>query len=168
MSGSYDQSYQYQSNYNNQYPSGGFSYSYQSYPVDYQAQPYYKDARGSQDQYSYPQQQQFGTNDSYYGSQQPTQPGAAGPQQENDRGLLGAVAGGAAGAWGGHKAGHGFLGSIGGAIVGSLTEDYAKKHHKQGKQNKHHHKQQQNSHNNNSFASGGLASTASSFFNQKR
>jgi hypothetical protein len=49
------------------------------------------------------------------------------PMTEQDRGLLGALGGGAAGAWGGHKAGHGFLGAIGGAIMGSLAEDFAKK-----------------------------------------
>lgn len=54
---------------------------------------------------------------------------------DQDRGLLGALGGGVAGAWGGHKVGHGFLGTIGGAIMGSLTEDFVKdkkKHHGQG------------------------------------
>ncbi|RMZ89025.1 hypothetical protein DV736_g3744, partial [Chaetothyriales sp. CBS 134916] len=54
----------------------------------------------------------------------------------NDRGLLGAVAGGAAGAYGGHKVHHGFLGAIGGAIAGSLAEDAIKKH-KQEKKYEH-------------------------------
>jgi outer membrane lipoprotein SlyB len=54
---------------------------------------------------------------------------------ESDRGLMGALAGGAAGAFGGHKVGHGFLGTIGGAILGSLTEDFVKdkkQHHNSG------------------------------------
>lgn len=41
--------------------------------------------------------------------------------------MLGALGGGAAGAFGGHKVGHGFLGSIGGAIAGSIAEDLGKK-----------------------------------------
>lgn len=43
---------------------------------------------------------------------------------------MGAVAGGAVGAYGGHKVNHGFLGTIGGAITGSLAEDALKKHKK--------------------------------------
>ena len=58
------------------------------------------------------------------------------PAAEGERGLGGALAGGAAGAFGGHQAGHGFLGAIGGAIIGSLAEDKFKdhKHHKQDEQ----------------------------------
>ncbi|KPI38560.1 uncharacterized protein AB675_4253 [Cyphellophora attinorum] len=52
---------------------------------------------------------------------------SAPPMTESDRGLLGALAGGAGGGFLGHKAGHGFLGTIGGAIMGSITEDFAKK-----------------------------------------
>lgn len=52
---------------------------------------------------------------------------SAPPMTEQDRGLLGAMAGGAGGAFLGHKAGHGFLGTIGGAIMGSIAEDMAKK-----------------------------------------
>jgi len=39
------------------------------------------------------------------------------PGAEGDRGLMGALAGGAAGAYGGHKMGHGFIGGIGGAVA---------------------------------------------------
>lgn len=53
---------------------------------------------------------------------------APGGAQEGERGLAGALAGGAAGGYTGHKANHGFLGTIGGAIVGSLAEDAMKKH----------------------------------------
>ncbi|KAL4787050.1 CVNH domain-containing protein [Aspergillus varians] len=55
-------------------------------------------------------------------------PGAeAQDPSSNDRGVLGALAGGAAGAYGGHKVNHGVLGTIGGAITGSLAEDAIKK-----------------------------------------
>ncbi|KAJ9658494.1 hypothetical protein H2198_003646 [Neophaeococcomyces mojaviensis] len=47
---------------------------------------------------------------------------------EGERGLLGALGGAAGGGFIGHKTCHGFLGTVGGAIVGSLTEDWAKKH----------------------------------------
>lgn len=58
-------------------------------------------------------------------------PGGA---QEGERGLGGAVAGGLAGGFAGHKADHGFLGTIGGAIVGSIAEDAMKKHHNKDKE----------------------------------
>lgn len=48
--------------------------------------------------------------------------------QDGERGLAGALAGGAAGGFAGHKANHGFLGTIGGAIMGSIAEDAIKKH----------------------------------------
>lgn len=70
------------------------------------------------------------------------------------------MAGGAAGAFGGHKAGHGVLGALGGAILGSLTEDYAKK-------NKHHQKNKHGNGNGSSM-SGGLAPMASGFFNSHK
>lgn len=50
--------------------------------------------------------------------------------QEGERGLAGALAGGAAGGFAGHKANHGFLGTIGGAIMGSIAEDALKKNKK--------------------------------------
>ncbi|KAI1619608.1 CVNH domain-containing protein [Exophiala viscosa] len=66
----------------------------------------------------------------------PPQPAPGAPLDPNDpqaqdRGLMGAVAGGALGAYGGHKLHHGFLGTIGGAIAGSMTEDAYKKHKKE-------------------------------------
>ena len=172
MSGAYDQHYAYPQpgyNYNNQYqsqnsyPSGGFSDSYQQ---PYQNSQSYPNTRGT----SYPDNSysQNGANTSYYNNNGPNPQGP-----EGDRGLLGAAAGGAAGAFGGHKVGHGFLGTIGGAILGSLTEDYAKK----GKKNKHGKHNKQSSHgyrdngsnasSNNAYASGGIGSVASSFFNKK-
>jgi len=40
---------------------------------------------------------------------------------------MGALAGGAAGAFGGNKMGHGILGGLAGAFLGSKLEDKAKK-----------------------------------------
>merc|ERR1711939_973640 len=162
----YSQGYQNQnqnqySNYNqpastSSYPSDGFSGS-QSYQTQQQPYSYYEDNRAPHAQ-AHAQQDQYGSSNSYYNSS--SQPAPA-PGQEADRGMMGAMAGGAAGAFGGHKAGHGFLGSIGGAIIGSLAEDYAKKN----KKNKNHHKA--GGSNSNSMMGGGLGSTASSFFNRK-
>ncbi len=45
---------------------------------------------------------------------------------ESDRGLLGAIGGGFGGHFLGKKANHGFLGTVGGAILGSLAQDFAK------------------------------------------
>ena len=50
-----------------------------------------------------------------------------GAPQEGERGVLGALGGGAAGTYIGKKTCHSFLGAVGGAIVGSLAEDYAKR-----------------------------------------
>lgn len=78
------------------------------------------------DGHSQPPQSQYGQ------PQQPNyDPNAPGGAQEGERGLLGA----AAGAFGGHKlgksGGHGLLGTVGGAIMGSILEDKfkEKKHH---------------------------------------
>jgi len=51
---------------------------------------------------------------------------------DQDRGLLGAIGGGVGGRLLGKKANHGFMGTVGGAILGSLTEDWAKKNKKHG------------------------------------
>lgn len=56
---------------------------------------------------------------------------------------MGALAGGAAGGFAGHKMNHGFLGTVGGAIAGSMLEDGMtkdkkhKKHKKDKKEKKH-------------------------------
>ncbi|XXH04568.1 hypothetical protein Hte_010985 [Hypoxylon texense] len=44
--------------------------------------------------------------------------------EEGDRGIMGALAGGAAGAYGGHKMGHGVIGAVGGAFAGHKLEDF--------------------------------------------
>jgi len=148
MSGHNNSYYAPNNGYNNQYqstyPSSGFA----------QPQPYYGD--NSNQSYGYQNQQansyyqpQTGPGDAdpYYNNTQ--QPGQMNPDGTQDRGLLGAMAGGAAGAYAGHKTrGHGVLGALGGAILGSLTEDYAKK----GKKNKKN--------------KGGAASSGSGIFSQ--
>lgn len=53
-------------------------------------------------------------------------PGPGAEPVEGERGLLGAIAGGAAGAYGGHKVGHGFIGAVGGAYAGHKLEDHWK------------------------------------------
>lgn len=59
------------------------------------------------------------------------------PLAEGERGLMGALAGGALGAYGGHQMGHGIIGGIGGAIAGSKLEDHCKDKKKEKKHRKH-------------------------------
>ncbi|EAW11900.1 putative glutamine-serine-proline rich protein [Aspergillus clavatus NRRL 1] len=98
----------------------------------------------SQNQYDSNQSQPpYPTNDTY---PQQSLGQAPYPQgQQDERGLLGALGGGAAGAYAGHQAGHGILGTIGGALSGSVAEDAIKKHRKEkkekkDKEDKHEHK----------------------------
>jgi len=87
----------------NQFPQQG-AYPQDQYP---QGQP--------QHAYGQPGQQQYGSTD----------PNA---QAEGDRGLMGAMGGGAAGYFGGNKlGGHGIMGAIAGAVLGSKLEDKHKK-----------------------------------------
>ena len=52
-------------------------------------------------------------------------PHNAGPDgPDGERGLMGGLAGAAAGAYGGHKMGHGVIGAIGGAIAGHKLQDF--------------------------------------------
>jgi hypothetical protein len=93
---------------------------------------------GAQPQSQFPQQGAY-PGDQYPHGQQPNaygppgQPGAYGAtdpnaQAEGDRGLMGALGGGAAGYFGGNKmGGHGIMGAIAGAVLGSKLEDKAKK-----------------------------------------
>ncbi|KAL5049462.1 CVNH domain-containing protein [Aspergillus fruticulosus] len=113
--------------------SSGYQYQPQEYCGIYQQSPppYYQHPASPaavQSPYSY----------LYPPQPQPQQPQPAYPQgtdqdvqtnqDSNDRGVLGALAGGAAGAYAGHQVNHGVLGTIGGAIAGSLAEDAMKKH----------------------------------------
>lgn len=90
----------------------------------------------------FPQQGAY-PSDAYPPYSQPSQPGQQpynptdpAAQQEGDRGLMGALGGGAAGYFGGNKmGGHGIMGAIAGAVLGSKLEDRqkAKKHGHGGK-----------------------------------
>ncbi|KAL2828037.1 CVNH domain-containing protein [Aspergillus cavernicola] len=103
------QQYQYQY----QYPPYGESYQQQHPPPP--SYSYYQQPPPAQYQYASPPS---------------TYPQIAGPVTEapasDDRGILGALGGGAAGAYAGHQVNHGVLGTIGGAIAGSLAEDAIK------------------------------------------
>uniref|UniRef100_L7JBY8 LysM domain-containing protein n=1 Tax=Pyricularia oryzae (strain P131) TaxID=1143193 RepID=L7JBY8_PYRO1 len=52
--------------------------------------------------------------------------GPGGVGQDGERGILGAMGGGAAGGFAGHKMGHGILGAIGGAVAGHFAEEKVK------------------------------------------
>ena len=58
---------------------------------------------------------------------------------EGERGLMGALAGGAMGAYGGHQMGHGIIGVVGGAYAGHKLEDAVKDKRKEKKKHKKHH-----------------------------
>ena len=99
-----------------QYPPQG------QYPGQAPAQQFPQQGAYAQDQY--PQGQNA------YGQPQQGQHGATDPnmQAEGDRGLMGALGGGAAGYFGGNKmGGHGIIGAIAGSILGSKLEDKHKK-----------------------------------------
>ncbi|RAK74096.1 putative glutamine-serine-proline rich protein [Aspergillus fijiensis CBS 313.89] len=129
---------------------GGEGYPHQ--PYGQQPQPPYPQHGGPSPTPSgyppYPPQEGGGApyNDRPYSPYQQQQQQQPGPQQpppystnpnlppgatdDQDRGFLGAVTGGAAGAFAGHKVNHGFLGAIGGALTGSVAEDAIKNHRK--------------------------------------
>ncbi|KAL9622159.1 MAG: hypothetical protein Q9160_003502 [Pyrenula sp. 1 TL-2023] len=101
------------------------------------------DQRGYDPNQQYHQQQQqqqpYGQGYDQSNPQHQGQPGQNAPYDPNapegERGLGGALAGGAAGLFLGKKTGHSFLGSVGGAIMGSLAQDKYKDH---GKHSGHH------------------------------
>ncbi|KAF3764748.1 CNVH-domain-containing protein [Cryphonectria parasitica EP155] len=147
---------------------------------DYQPPAQYGGPRPSQGQYEPPYQ----SHSPYYspGSQPPVQQGAAadylsqgqqgppppGSNSEEDRGVMGALAGGAAGAWAGHKVHHGFLGALGGAFAGHKLQDAVQDHNKHKKDEEKYHKhspspppqhqQQQHQHQQRSYAGNFTAS----------
>ncbi|CRG89102.1 hypothetical protein PISL3812_06137 [Talaromyces islandicus] len=88
--------------------------------------PYY----APRETYPYPPQHQA------YLQQPPAYNAGPAAEAPDERGLLGAVAGGATGAFAGHQVHHGVLGAIGGAITGSVAEDAIKKHKKDKKERK--------------------------------
>lgn len=69
--------------------------------------------------------------------QSPPQGGPNGGPPEDERGVMGALAGGAAGAWAGHKVHHGFLGAMGGAFAGHKLQDAISDHRKESEQKKY-------------------------------
>ncbi|KAI9710566.1 MAG: hypothetical protein M1820_002702 [Bogoriella megaspora] len=75
-------------------------------------------------------------NQDYYNQGPPAEyahaPGAP-PPAEGERGLMGALAGGAAGGYGGHKMGHGLIGGLAGAYAGHKLEDGIKEKKKKKK-----------------------------------
>jgi len=113
--------------------------------------PYGEEGYGQQS-HDRPQQHQYGQPAPYGSSEYPPRPeygqrfegqeypptnapyGGPNAEGDGDRGVMGALAGGAAGAFGGHKVHHGFLGSVGGAIAGSVLEDQYKKHEHEKKE----------------------------------
>jgi hypothetical protein len=97
----------------NQYPSSAAGSQFPQQGAYNQA-PYPNDPNNPYGQ----AQQQPG-----YGPTDPAQ------QQEGDRGLLGAVAGGIAGRYAGKQAGHGLIGTLAGGFLGSKLEDKYKHNH---------------------------------------
>ncbi len=158
MSGPYDSQYVYTQGYPQHQTgyTGHEQYStYDSYPQQGFAPQNYTTQQHEQTRYS------SGSYDPLYQSQ----PQYGHHPQEGDRGVLGALGGGAAGGVAGHRMGHGILGAIGGAIVGSLTEDFAKQKHKK---HRHGRKDGRLPSGSNGSSASGFGSVASSFFNQKR
>jgi len=85
--------------------------------------------------------------------------------------------GGAAGLFAGHKVNHGILGTVGGAIAGSLLEDQVKKHeshglgdgllgrhHEREGHHHHHHDHRHHSHSRSRSRSGSRSDNGSGFF----
>jgi len=118
--------------------NGGFQHG-QTHPNQYgppspqpgYQQPYPGNAPNQQfpQQGAYNQQPYPGNNNAPY-EQGPVDPNAP-PGADGDRGLLGALGGGAAGYYGGKKMGnHGIIGALVGAFAGSKAEDYTKGKHK--------------------------------------
>ena len=118
-----------------------YQFSIMSQPYDQQT-PYggYQNHQQGQSYNQYPtneqtQHQQYpntlidlgnGNRDSF--SRRPQYPQDPTPPTEIDRGLGGAFTGGLAGGFAGHQANHGFLGTLGGAVLGSFVEDKLKKY----------------------------------------
>ncbi|KAH8680668.1 CVNH domain-containing protein [Xylariales sp. PMI_506] len=103
-----------------------------------QGQSYYAPP-GQHSPYQPPGQPQYAPHSPGYGAPQikheyssPLPVGPRPPVPE-DRGFMGALAGGAAGGFAGHKVNHGVLGAMAGAFAGHKLEDAYKDHKKPGK-----------------------------------
>ncbi|KAI1777985.1 carbohydrate-binding module family 50 protein [Hypoxylon cercidicola] len=107
------------------------------YSQQQNSQYQYPNGSDGQQGYGQPNNPQYGnpygnsTGDRYnedrnqyssYKSEDPYKNADAG--EVEDRGVMGALAGGAAGAYGGHKMGHGIIGAIGGAFAGHKVEEF--------------------------------------------
>ncbi|KAH6660462.1 CVNH domain-containing protein [Truncatella angustata] len=125
-----------------QYTPSGYGYNgHQGQQSYYQAQQHSPHQLPSQPQYaqSPPPQYEHSPQRQYASpgylpqiKQEYTSPPVPGqvPQTEEERGLMGALAGGAAGGFAGHKVNHGFLGAVGGAFAGHKLQDAYKDHKK--------------------------------------
>ncbi|KAL4904375.1 CVNH domain-containing protein [Aspergillus multicolor] len=112
-----------------QYPPQEYYGGYQQPPPPYHDYPPSQTPGQAPYQYAHsPQPQQPQQHQPTYPQDAP-QSGPGQPQDPNERGFMGALAGGAAGAYAGHQVNHGVLGTLGGAIVGSLGQDAIKQHH---------------------------------------
>jgi len=116
-----------------QYPPQ--QYGQQQYPLQQYNQQYQAPAQGPYGAPGpanvtphYPPPQGGDANEEYAPPEGP--PPTRPPQTEEERGILGAIAGGAAGGYAGHKLHHGFLGTLGGAYAGHKLEEAYKEHHK--------------------------------------
>jgi hypothetical protein len=100
----------------------------QQYPGQPPAQQFPQQGAYPQDQYPQGQNPYGQPAQQGYGATDPNH------QAEGDRGLMGALGGGAAGYFGGNKmGGHGIIGALAGAVLGSKLEDKAKhKKHNNG------------------------------------
>ena len=75
---------------------------------------------------------------------------------------MGALAGGAAGGFAGHKMNHGILGTLGGAVAGSMLEDKFKDSHKEKKPKKDKKDKKEKKHKKSRRGSGSSSSSSSS------
>ncbi|KAK5290128.1 hypothetical protein LTR99_011165 [Exophiala xenobiotica] len=99
----------------------------QGAPSPYTPSPYEQgSSNGYYDQHPQANGQAYNNQgDQQYNGRQPQYDGA--PGAEGEKGLLGAFGGGIGGHLIGKQTCHGFIGTVGGAIMGSLTEDWAKR-----------------------------------------
>ncbi|KAI9655270.1 MAG: hypothetical protein M1821_005417 [Bathelium mastoideum] len=109
-------------------PSGQYPGYYGSNNQSYGQQEFNQPGGYDYNQQHQQHQQQQQQNQPPYTGFPPTDPGFNPEQHSEDRGVMGALAGGAAGAYGGHKMHHGVLGGLAGAYAGHKLEDAVKEH----------------------------------------
>lgn len=150
--GNYDNHYSTDPHQNYAQPAYGATYPVtDQYNANYPPQAYHDPYQqgATHDPYAYDATRQQGYDYNAH-SQIPPDPAITAAKvdpndpsmAEGERGLMGALAGGALGAYGGHKMGHGIIGGIGGAIAGSKLEDHYKDKKKEEKKDKKHRKHQ--------------------------